>query len=405
MTTDPMATFRRAAPLAAVLAAALGLRVALALATPAWRSADEYPYYWVAAMAAETGRLPRGWHGFPAYESFQPPLYYLLQVPVLSLPPGGMLEFTEERIPPPADLLRARLLSALLGTGVVALAFAAALRAGWGRRTGLWAAGFVAVLPAFVTVSSSFSIDVLVTFFSSAALAVILVPAERWSLRTGYWSGILVGAALLTKLNALQLLPVLLLRITQVAAGEGRSVRKLALASAWGILAALVLLVVRNIVQYQEVLGIMPGRERDFAFSLAHLIWALRNLGWSFWMAFGRIYEVVPPAFVYLLAVVPMVVAASAGWVKEWSDPQSRPLAWLAIAGVACGILLSLMLTMSYPEGTQTSWGKNLYPMLVPVAIVAVRGWERALVRWPRALPLLFLAVLLAGCLWGIAVI
>lgn len=405
MTTDSLPKLRVAAPVAGVLAAALALRVALAAATPAWRAADEYPYYWVAAMVAETGQLPRGWHGFPAYESFQPPLYYLLQAPLLALPPGGMLEFTEERIPPPADLFRGRLLSAVLGTLIVGLAYGAAVRAGWGRPTGLRSAGFAAFLPTLAVVSSSFSVDVLVTFLSSAALAVILAPRELWSSRTALWGGILAGAALLVKLNALLILPVLLLRIAQVAEGDRRSFRRFALASAWGILAALILLAARNMLQYQELLAIMPGRERDFSFSLSHLVWALRNLGWSFWLAFGRTYDVVPASAVYLLAVVPMVVAAALGWKKEWNVPQSRPVAWLALTGLAGGILLSLALTMSYPEGTQTSWGKNLYPAVVLIAMVFVRGWERAAARWPRALPAVFLATMLAGCLWGLAVI
>ena len=55
-----------------LMAVAFTLRLAFTLGTPAWKSADEYPHFWVAEQTKENEELPYYGPAFPRYEAFQP---------------------------------------------------------------------------------------------------------------------------------------------------------------------------------------------------------------------------------------------------------------------------------------------------------------------------------------------
>ena len=106
-----------------------------AVYTPAWQAPDEPAHYNYVRYLAENGRFPVLHHGdyphayleqikaarFPPempidpirYEFWQPPLYYMLATPFYRLFDGALVPL--------------RLLSLVLGAGVVALAYAIAL--------------------------------------------------------------------------------------------------------------------------------------------------------------------------------------------------------------------------------------------------------------------------------------
>lgn len=398
-TTDPWGH----AGLGVIVALAVALRVAYAAINPAWQAPDEYPHYWVAAKTAESGRLPAGSPEFPAYESYQPPLYYLLAAGTMALSPSGIIPYGEAPAPVPRDALFARLLSVMLGVLTVVATFRAAVHLGWEPRTSAVAAAFVAFLPSFMGTTASITNDAAVAACSALCLAELLMPGQEWTARTALAVGALFAAALLSKLNALLLLPVVALRLHAVVRERPEDRQTFVVVVLLPVLISLLLMVARNVISYGEPLAVIPWRERAYGVSLEGILWAFRNLAWSFWMAFGRLYEITAAPWVYVATVAPMIGVAALGWLRRGPTARDHEFLVLAMAGIGTGLLLSLLWTFAYPEGTQTSWGKNLFPALPFIALLFAGGWEQmrgGKVDWSGV----FLLLLLAGCVWGIAV-
>jgi len=140
-----------------LMAVAFTLRLAFTLGTPAWKSADEYPHFWVAEQTKENEELPYYGPAFPRYEAFQPPLYYVTAAAMLAAVPGEA-DYQETPAFPPLPLLALRLLSVLLGVATVWIAYRTfaevpTLRNG----EPLWCAAFLAFLPTYVGITSSVS--------------------------------------------------------------------------------------------------------------------------------------------------------------------------------------------------------------------------------------------------------
>jgi len=210
--------------------------VRFALLTPAWQAPDEPAHYNYIANIATQRALPvlkmgdydqdllnqlLSSHfdpGLPVaklrYESYQPPLYYLLATPVFWLSNG--------------HLLALRLLNVLLGAIAILLLYRClALVFPTKPLLSLGAAAFAAALPMHVAVMAAVNNDVLAEVWGLAALLVLL----QWTRRQFYTSatpqktdgrgpliglGLLLGLGLLTKLYAYILLPICLLMIVLV---------------------------------------------------------------------------------------------------------------------------------------------------------------------------------------------
>lgn len=375
-----------------VLVAAAVLRMAFALTTPAWQNADEYPHYWVAEQIAATGRLPLSEPVHPRYEAFQAPLHYLALAGVKALAwPDTRPPFTYDPSPLFPELAAYRLLSVALSSWMLLAAWRvlcaplARLRLG----QALAALAFLAFLPTYAGVSAGVNNDVSVILFST--LAVSAAAAGRGRL-TGGW----LALAVLSKVNAVFMaVPLLALEgirwMDAAWKGAGFDLRAL-----FGRLrpillplaGALIVLVARNLWLYGDLQGVNPGAPKEFRADPGVAAWALRNLFWSFWYAFGRIYEVQLPLAGYaLLALAVAVVVGRGGWIR-WRGWRSaagtegvrgawvfwiswlarHPLQTLFVVGFPVFVLASLVYTLSYPFGTMTSWGKNLYPLLLPIA-------------------------------------
>ncbi len=387
----------------ALIAAAFCLRVVFVFLTPAWQSPDEYPHYWTASAIARGEGYPAGSPDFPRYEAYQSPLYYCLLAGVISISGLPALEYPETVQGPSLPLVLLRLVSVLCGVAVVAAAWGVASVMFPGDRPAALVAGaFVAVLPTFVGISSSLNNDILVILFSSLFLGLVLRPFAGWTRGSCLGGGFLLGAAIATKLTGLLLLPVLVVRL---AAGR-RELRGGLLRSSLLFLPGCVIgvgvLAIRNLLVYGHLLVITPGLERGFAVSDGRLLWALRNMGWSFWLAFGRTYEVHLSPQVYILVAGVLTAVALAGWWRYRGTRAARSNALLIAIATALGVAASLTFTLSYPSGTQTSWGKNLYPLLPLFAAFAGFGWTKAFPEWSRAVSGIAIAVLLAGSAWGL---
>ncbi len=403
---NPVSVSERAYHLWALLLGAFCLRVAFAFLTPAWQSADEYPHYWVASSIALDSQYPAGSPDFPRYEAYQSPLYYYLLAGVIHQAGLTALAYSEIPQSPSPSLVVLRLISVLLGVSVVAATWSATKALSPANPDiSYFASAFVAVLPTFVGLSASLNNDVLAVFFSSLFLAAVLRPLPQWSRGSCLGAGFLLGAAIASKLTGALLIPVLACRLMGARREEGGSgllIRTWFLRFVPGIVTGVLVLAARNVAVYGDPIVITPGVESGLGLTGLHLLRAVRNMGWSFLLAFGRTYEIhlSPPA--YVLAGGALLATASAGWWMRRKAPAVRSTALLIAVAAGMGVVASLVFTLSYPAGTQTSWGKNLFPLLPLVAASAAFGWVTVFPRYPRIVPWLAIAVLFAGSVWGL---
>ena len=161
--------------------------------TPAWQAPDEPAHYNYIRQLAE-GHLPviePGDYdqeylvevvfvsGFAPqysiepieYEDWQPPLYYLLQTPIYVVNDGSLAAM--------------RLLSLILGAGVIVLAYALVLKlAPQEQWLALTTAVFIAFLPQHMAMVSSANNDALAELLLAAILYMLVVIGQAESYRT-----------------------------------------------------------------------------------------------------------------------------------------------------------------------------------------------------------------------------
>jgi hypothetical protein len=216
---------RTAVALVGILALALGLRVwGLRFGLPYFEHPDEW------AVADEALRMLRTGEYTPFSYTY-PTLYVYMQVGVATFHflwgAGAGLYRTPADIDPVRFYVWARALTALLGTGAVALTFLAG-RSLYGRTAGLLAAALIAVMPAvagdahYVTTDTPAMFFTLLAFLAIARLGV--APEHdggretlRSTLALAFVAGFGVGIATATKWNAGALVIALLAAIVLAA--------------------------------------------------------------------------------------------------------------------------------------------------------------------------------------------
>ncbi len=216
---------RTTVALVGILALALGLRVwGLRFGLPYFEHPDEW------AVADESLRMLRTGEYTPFSYTY-PTLYTYLQVGVAAFHflwgAGAGLYRVPADIDPVRFYVWARALTALLGTGAVALTFLAGCYL-YGRAVGLLAAVLIAVMPAvagdahYVTTDTPAMFFTLLAFLVIARLGVTPERSEgqetlRSALALAFVAGFGVGIATATKWNAGALVIVLLAAIVFAA--------------------------------------------------------------------------------------------------------------------------------------------------------------------------------------------
>jgi 4-amino-4-deoxy-L-arabinose transferase-like glycosyltransferase len=429
-----IAAMRRHAPLAIILLLYLAVGALYAINTPAWQTPDEPAHYNYVRQLAN-GRLPIIQPGdydqefivrvvfagppFPpdvslepmSYEDWQPPLYYLLQTPALWLSGGSLTAM--------------RLVSLLLGMGVVALAYGLAWRLLKARWLALTTAVFVAFLPQHLAIMASANNDALAELIIAAILFVLVgwIENGEWRLEIGESPqsplsnphspktlvvlGLLLGLGYLTKGTVYPLTAVVGLAIVW------RCWRR------WGELVRAGLLVAvpagllgllwwgRNVVVYGglDVLGkaahdsVVVGQPRTaewvadmgrtavvraFISTTFNSFWG--QFGWMTTPMDGRVYRLL---WVFTAVWVVGLLVALLWW---WD--RKRPSV-LALVLLALTFLLSLAVHVVYNFTFVQHQGRYLFPALLPIGVgvsVGLGVWLRPFIRrWPPlryALPL-----------------
>ncbi|MBN1202515.1 MAG: DUF2142 domain-containing protein [Anaerolineae bacterium] len=404
-----------------ILAAYLVIAWQYALRTPDWQAPDEPAHYNYVAQIAEKGRLPvlemGDWQqayqdelvasGFdPAqtgrldtieYEDHQPPLYYLLQAPVYALTDG--------------DLLAMRLLSVLLGAGVV-LATWATLWVWMPRWPGmaLTGAAFVAFIPQHLAILASVSNDSLAELVVGLTLLAAAVYLGNHRAADGGKTmpgptvspvvlGLLAGAAMITKttiyfLGGIAVLAVLL-RWRRERWPWRRAARHLAAVLIPALLIGGIWWV-RNLDVYggtdftglarHEDVTVGQPRTGDYidteygGSTRGYLENYIKTTFRSFWGQFGWMAVPMPDnVYTGFLGFVLVVLVGAAlfvwrqNWPRQLSGPQRDTLIVLGLALVFVAAQYIL-----YNLDFVQFQGRYLFYALIPLAVliaVGMSGW------------------------------
>jgi 4-amino-4-deoxy-L-arabinose transferase-like glycosyltransferase len=369
--------------LAAALLAYFVLAFGYLTLTPAWQNPDEPAHFNYVAYVATTGGLPvlqpGDWDSALLerlktgtlqpqddittirYESWQPPLFYLLAAPVY-------------RLSPQQDALaRLRALNVAFGAITLVLAYLVA-------REVLAHPGAVPLamvgIPMFTAVSAALSADPLANLLAAAVVLALVIRVRQPPDTTIGWpivTGVLLGFGLLTKLELAIFAPLVLLVILLRSSNKLREVLLAGLTTAVLLIPWLVhqvtsygwtdpLAVARHSAVVQDQPR-FPGFSSDwlaqFATTSFHSFWA--QFGWMAIVASTRLYLIW--GVLTILAVIGL--AASGQWLKQ-------PAARLLLATIALACLAYVGYNLAFIQFQ----GRYLFTALVPIAVVLVRGWS-----------------------------
>lgn len=262
------------------------------------------------------------------------------------------------------------------------------------------AAGFAALLPGHIAITSTVNNDSLLEAgFSAAILLLFAALHSGFSLWRAGWLGLILGATILTKVTGLLLLPVLLFALLLMwRSGEkpGHLIR----GTVWCLGIALLVCgwwFVRNKILYQAWLP-LDAFHRAFEGTAQATVWAGRMGGWeSYWMLVGQwsfqsfwaVYgtretaanglPVFLPERVYLFYVL-ITLCAFAGLVRSHfrkSEMTQAQLYQLWILFFTFGLVLCSFIGF-LTRYFQTQ-GRYLYPAMLPIAILFSVGWRAIL--------------------------
>ncbi len=412
--------------LALVLAARLALGLAYTVSVPIWEADNEDGHFAYARYIAKHGRLlqPGDPEAEAIFQKFQPPLYYALTAIVLAGFDLGAAFPAPERNPfiqdgmganyalhpkqlTPAEAAlwnavhAARALGVVISTLAVAVVQRAFRRLWPGRPGRAWAATLlVAFWPQFLFTGSMVTNDVLVTALGLVVfyLAVRLMQAG-FRLRLALLLGLALGAAILSKINALGLVPMaglaLLLSWRAAPRGAARPAGRrrigaavLGLAAvtvgAVGILSSLTF-VTAQVFQartFQDFVLLAPGLgsggQASIAIEAPRFVFRtfLASYGWGNLETDPWVYDV------WLIAALAGLAGLSVWLVRRPGWAAFKPV---ALAGTALLSLIGLAVALAISQQNVYVPGRYLLLILPSVAVLLLTGWEALTpARWRR---------------------
>ncbi len=369
------------------------LGLGYAFATPAWNNPDEPAHFNYAATISERMQLPvlvaGDWDSDRlealkakqfagpaniegvAYEAHQPPLYYALLAPLHRVTLG---------LPIQQQVLALRMLSVLLGAGLVLATALLALRIRpRDQLVATLSAGFVAFLPMHTAMAAAINNDALANLLGALLLLVGVEALLRGTSRGGAVGfGLLLGAALLTKTTLYALLPLLMVAVARGWVRD-RSMSGPLLASIVGTLMA-GWWFIRNGLTYGwlDLLGsarhdeVVVGQLRTSEASAGVLGGMLTTLQNSFWGNFGwmgiPLHDPVYRAYDGLL-----VLAVLGGLLLLLRPAQGRPSA-LAVALLVASVAAVAAALFGYNLKFVQPQGRYLFPALSAIGVLFALG-------------------------------
>ena len=406
--------------MAAILALYLLVGGLYVFMTPIWQAPDEPAHYNYIAHIAEQGRLPvlrdgdfptryldelKG-KGFPddmsvetiRYESWQPPLYYLLCTPIYLI----------ARSAPLAVQVRVlRVFSLLVGSGLLWLTFRLVQEI-LPRRPSLALAAttFLVAVPMHVAMLSAINNDGLTEVLITAVLlCVTLLIKHGPSPRRLALLGVLMGSCLLTKNTAAISLPVAALGIWIATRRVSRSPavggRNLGIAFGTALLISLGWYV-RNAAIYGWSDPLIWKRHGEVVAGQLTTAQYLRWHDWaqwlgdlaqttfhSFWGQFGwmavpmnqRVY--LPLWAISAMATLGVLFASLRLWrIRRRGQWEDSPITWeemQMLSPLALSLALTIGLFLWYNRQFVQFQGRYLFPAIAPLGLAFVIGLSEVL--------------------------
>jgi hypothetical protein len=384
-----------------LVGAAFLVRVAFAFTVPAFQAPDEQAHFHYVTYLREHRALPihpeerslEMWTD-PMAQAYQPPLAYLLFVPV-----EQWLAASGTRVPARVRALRIQNACYGAATVLIGVLVAARLtRRGDPRR--FLVAMVLAFLPGFVAVGGAVNNDSLANLLA-AVLWLTLVPGEGRS-RSAWRSGLALGAACLAKLTSLALVPLVFVVPLLRRSWDLRGALRFGLLACAVALLPMVPWMLRNASVYGNALAIGVGSLSPEWLATVlpadQLALATRprpgNVFFQFWGRFGiannLAWSGVP------IVLVTLAFFALAAWVRaRVLRPLDRFERWAPTFVVA--VALALAGVFYFSVGYIGAWqGRYLYGAMVPVALLLAGGWGRWLPgrNWEVAVAVIALSLL-----------
>ena len=316
------------------------------------------------------------------YEAMQPPLYYAVNTPLYAALPDDPL----------IKLYGMRLLSALLASMMVPIAYLTAREAYPESRLVMLGTPVIVLLTqGYVLNMSQVTNDALATPLAAAVVLLMLTIARRgFDWRRSVGAGLLIGAAMLSKMTAIFLLPVVLAAVRLPMVYGGESLRRAARHA--GLILAPVAVItapwmLRNLAVYGDATGAAAAKPLMSSFFMSPSVdlgtLRLDELLPTFW--FG---EPLHPFAFWQFAWVPLVVAmvvAMAGMIyyfmyrfQHQETDMRVGVVFLSFTFV-WGVGINLMIP--FASGIGGVPGRYLYPLLPTGAFLLLFGVERLLGR------------------------
>ena len=453
--------------LVAVVVAYLAAATLFAVRTPDWQVPDEPAHYYYIAHIASGAGLPVLQPGdydqerldlllenrFPPtispaplrYESYQPPLYYLIATPVYWLSDGSLLAL--------------RLLSVVIGALTILLVYACLELVFPGKTLiPLGAAAFVALLPMHMAMAAAVNNDGPAELLVAAAMLVLLrwlrlrfyapgtapnAVADRAAVAAGRRQlallGLLLGIGMLTKIYAYLLMPAVLLVVLlacwlqpMVDAPRGLPTGAVRLtpsrqslvagvtAMMWVAIPALVLAVpwwIRSVSLYGswDILGlirhdeVVAGQARtvDWIASNGWVAYSERAFGFtfrSFWGVFGWLGVFMDERIYTALLLFTGVIFTGVLWaiVRFISGGPDTDMDVFQLSVLIFFALVLTLVGISY-VGYNVKFvqhqGRYLFWGLLPISTVVALGWREVLQPLQGAITGFLAAVMAAAML------
>jgi 4-amino-4-deoxy-L-arabinose transferase-like glycosyltransferase len=378
----------------------LGLALAHASLVPTgetgYQNAPDEAAHVVYARTVARGHLPtqRTMAGDPhGYEWHQPPLYYCLAACFVPLGERAM-----------------RLASILCGlAGILLIYQAGRLLFPNDPLLATVAAGIAALTPGHIAITSTVNNDALLEVCFSGAL-LVLIGALRSGFTTAraIWLGIALGAAILTKLTGLLLLPVLALAFLLLWRAD-EAPRLLRRGAAWTALIALTLSgwwFVRNHQLYGEWLPLHSfqlafggtAQAGDMVAGLGgswgrYLLLVTQWTFQSFWAAYGSPQTArtglplfLPPQLYLLLAGVCLAALVGLARLHLRRKTCFTETQRLALSLLFATNLVVTMAFLAFILRYFQTQGRYLYPAMLALCLVLALGWRAVFP--PRYAPL-----------------
>ncbi len=402
----PFTPFMYSRFLALIVILYLLIGIQYAALTPAWQVPDEPAHYNFIKHIAQTGSLPELKKGdydqnylarltgekFPPdlsidsirYESWQPPLYYILATPIFIIFNGALLPL--------------RIFSLLLGAGVIVFAYLAVNEAISNPQSPisnlqpLLAAAFIAFIPQHIAMMAGVNNDSLSELIIAIGLWRILAISKQPSavsqsliFNPYFHLGMIIGLALITKSHAYLLAPVafvmLLLKWRRDPITNYQLLKNLALVFVPAILIGSTFWI-RNLYVYgapdfmatirHDSVVIGQPRTSEWIAQYGMLEVARRFLQTtfqSFWGQFGWMGVVMDQRVYIALTIFSALLII--GFIIAISRQQSAISNLLTAQGslLVVSALLTLALYLSYNLNYVQHQGRYLFPALIPLSV------------------------------------